>query len=975
MRFATLFPAALILQAAAAAAWAADPRPIALIGVSYGRAEIHSITEAILLPQELVFKDFGGWMPIEDIDQYGLVIYATAADRTLTEPEIQKIGAYLKSGGQVLFINMVPYSLGPKKSDTTVLPWVGTKSIQWLRNGEPKIEITDAKSPIVGHVRAETLAALAPIGIVAVGPTTLKPLISGEKGIVVGANAVGRGTFWFAGPESFRLRTRVIQAGSDKAKKAAAEAVWDDYIGILRNIIVQAKTLTRGQSIARGLAGLADPVIWFRDPGQVARGAEYLQPAYPEAKEVTKEIRLDLCRGEWETFRVYLSCVKAQPKLTVSVSDLVSPEGGRLAGRDVRIRMQGLAVPELVRVGPFWLLDGEPAADSGRVFDVPETATRTFWFTLRTHGLAAGEYAGTIRFQPGGEAALRIKVHPVDLPPRSFYLVSATTHWGSLPGGNYRKGEDFALYEKYVADLGEHHISFDCPDGLVTWSSSFVLDKSVLRDDGTPFREALQKSPERFRHGELPALDLSAFDPRTDIAGRHGLVCVMMPYRDHANDFLAYSQIIYGKKDIEATSPEHTRIRRWCMGELLRFFRERGYRVMNGFVDDEQPPEAIPDMVRRATEMKAAGWNPCATITGMTGTQAKYYHEFNPAMDYWILNLTILDDFWRLYREDPTIVDASDQLGTYVADWHRAAYMFNRKYGWLGPYFRLDRWFIHGYLRWYENGGAIWPTPQGPIATEGWEGARDGIEDGRLFALLLRLTAELEKKAGGDAALAAKLAAAKTDLTRFVGIGETCFLTLNQAQSGRAQYLAATGYETPTRQARALVLKHLTELLPYWDVARRNVSWGGLKLIDRGEAKIVIVAGPHTKAAEALATQLAALGGGEVPIAAEPKPGLIPVFLGSRASNPALAKAAEAKLLGVTDRYPAAGRCVMLEVSLGGGPAVALYAVDEPGLAKAVGLWPNFLDVDYGLAPYDRAGFARSLTPDYFPPPPAEKTN
>jgi len=112
--------------------------------------------------------------------------------------------------------------------------------------------------------------------------------------------------------------------------------------------------------------------------------------------------------------------------------------------------------------------------------------------------------------------------------------------------------------------------------------------------------------------------------------------------------------------------------------------------------------------------------------------------------------------------------------------------------------------------------------------------------------------------------------------------------------------------------------------------------------------------------------------GGKVRVSHRPVSGLVPVFLGSPSSNRELARAATPDALGVTDRYPAEGRYLLLEFEADGRPAVALYARDDKGLAKAVELWRGFLVVDHGLPRYDRVAFAESFSRGDLRAPPEE---
>src|SRR5690606_9669951 len=122
-------------------------------------------------------------------------------------------------------------------------------------------------------------------------------------------------------------------------------------------------------------------------------------------------------------------------------------------------------------------------------------------------------------------------------------------------------------------------------------------------------------------------------------------------------------------------------------------------------------------------------------------------------------------------------IDASDEQLTYVADWHRAPYVFNRTRGAYCAYHHLDGLFVHGYLRWYPNGGAVWKTADGPIDTEGWEGARDGIEDARYWKRAQFLLEAAQK----NPALAGEAARLEKQMARWVAPAPDALVEMRDA--------------------------------------------------------------------------------------------------------------------------------------------------------------------------------------------------
>src|SRR5690606_26777277 len=147
---------------------------------------------------------------------------------------------------------------------------------------------------------------------------------------------------------------------------------------------------------------------------------------------------------------------------------------------------------------------------------------------------------------------------------------------------------------------------------------------------------------------------------------------------------------------------------------ITDYLRGKGITKIVCFIADEIPPEEIPDVLERAKLMHEFGIRVEFTATGHTGQQREHIAQLNPAIDRWIWNTGVLSKAKQILQSNSPI-DATDKQFNYVADWHRAPYVFNRQRGIFCAYHQLDGLFIHGYLRWYPNGGAVYKTQNGPI--------------------------------------------------------------------------------------------------------------------------------------------------------------------------------------------------------------------------------------------------------------------
>jgi hypothetical protein len=733
----------------------------------------------------------------------------------------------------------------------------------------------------------------------------------------------GKGQVAYVGREVFRLRN------SERAERRKLGG--DELVQWLTRLACGKETMTWAESIRQGMttAGFTGPVAWFRDPAEQARGAAYFRTPYPTGpNEKAAALHLDMGRGEYETFPIYVTTPKAMPAFTVAVEDLKGPAGTIPGGR-FRVRIMGLARPDLT-VGTFWLIDPPPGAPPA--FALEPHSTSTFWFTFDTRGVEPGEYRGAILL---GEqrVALTVTVHPVEVPGREFFAVQATHMWNSFGADprQFKQGvtPDLAKFHRHMDNMAAHYVSY-AED--VYWTLG-VLDNALVRADGEVLSQAIQAK--RVKLDALPALDLSALNPLVDAGVARDMAFFHAMMRNGREDWLKMARAI-GVKDIEANGPEHRKVKEWLIGQVADYLHSRGIRRIISAIGDEISPDEIEGMNLAAEALVKQGVMPLLTITGMIGTRRDLLLKLRPSIGVWVWNAQIMPDCLRFVREHPDTIKPGDLMLTYTADWHQASYVRNRQrgayYAWLG----LNGWFIHGYLRWYPNGGAVFGGPDGPIDTEGWEGARDGIEDARYLARLRGLCQSL-----ADHPQAGPLAQQwRQRMDGIFGEGDDALVRLDEhrhdynvpSYGGQWQ----TRWQTPRsditrlRQAKRLLLEGLTALqafdkppqLRYADLPLATDRRLAVKV--EGDAKAC--AEMRRLLAQAAATR-------DLPDG-EPRSRLV---LGDESSSPAVADAMRLGTLGVTPRYPAKGDFIIaVQADARPLPTVFVYARDDEGRRRGV---------------------------------------
>jgi hypothetical protein len=330
----------------------------------------------------------------------------------------------------------------------------------------------------------------------------------------------------------------------------------------------------------------------------------------------------------------------------------------------------------------------------------------------------------------------------------------------------------------------------------------------------------------------LPDLDFSYFDPFVETPLLAGMPYFNFNFKNYPKDWLSYAKAITGDKNLAANSPQHLAIKRWLLGQIVHYLHRKGITKIVCFIADEIDPDKIPDVLQRAALLHEFGIRVEFTATGQTGQKREYISQLNPAIDRWIWNTGVLTQAKQILKTGSPI-DATDKQFNYVADWHRAPYVFNRERGIFCAYHQLDGLFIHGYLRWYPNGGAVFNAPDGPIDTEGWEGARDGIEDARYWKraqFLLNLAKQKPQ-------FATKVAEIEQQMASWVSPDSNALVQLKDASYSIYQFQSpASSYNHLQTLKRQLLesLAWLQQNVP----TTFSLNYASLQLMDAGKSQV-----------------------------------------------------------------------------------------------------------------------------------------
>lgn len=903
-------------------------KPVLLMGSGYSKHERSAIIKNILEPNEITFEDGDAFVSAELWEGYSLVI-VTHGFPKLDEREIGWIQNYVQNGGKLLITTTALSSLRDLKGQDR--DWVGSEGYHVVRGNNSEFGLAGeaAKALVPDLETAKLVFGLTPSS----APnklTTGQPVITRDGDAIVYRNGYGKGEVWFVGFEYFRvINTQKLADAKERAGKAPRD--------FLERLILQGGVQKKSERIAAGLQalGVNVPVAWRRDFAH-ARGASFAEPPYPEKDEMVEALRLELGQNEWESVPFNLSSAKADPKFTVSVSGLATADGShKIAASALRLRVQGVAASHLT-VGPFWLLDPvrrDTAAAS--IFEVPLKANEstTLWLTFNTQDVAPGLYRGQVRFSQAAmkPLELQVQVWPVKLPGREYFQAEATFLWNSLMNGEEGKSYNFPdppgdmePFKRHITNLAQHHITINLDNSWTNrYGGSVSLKNARVKDSGVRLEDAIKQG--LIKENALPALDLSYFDPFVEIPIQAGMPSFHFNFKNFDGTWIDYSRAITGEKTLAADSPRHAAIKRWIFGEIVGYLRGKGITEIICFIADEIPPDEIPDVLHRAQMLHDFGIRIEFTATGHTGQSREHIKALNPVIDRWIWNAVVMPQAKAIVNAADSPIDKTDHQFTYVADWHRAPYVFNRTRGAFCAYHELDGFFIHGYLRWYPNGGAVWKTPQGPIDTEGWEGARDGIEDARYWKRAQFLLAAAKK----NPALTGRAARIEQQMARWVAADANALVELKDAAYSIYKYQSpVSSYVRLQTLKRELLesLQWLQENVP----TVYGVAYAGQKLHSAGKSQVQLLG-----SATAIAKLNETLAARECPELVSNPAGTSRLALGSREELQ--------PLLGnefVASATPRAGDYQVVVK----GNTIAVVGGDEAGLQKGAQLLGQLME-------------------------------
>jgi hypothetical protein len=530
------------------------------------------------------------------------------------------------------------------------------------------------------------------------------------------------------------------------------------------------------------------------------RGFVVFQTVKDRVPQSSQIMSVDIGIGEFESLPLHVYPLKGVGKISIE------PAAGPL---NVQVRMQVDQEKEQ-KDWKHTILMRKLVPDHSFVSE--KESSRTAWLTIDSRGLEPGEYSEkvTVTAEGGGrlEVTVNAKIWPVQLPKKRFFSGEAEHLVNGLcPAIEGNKGWNIETGRKYVRDLVEHRVNFG--QLAAPWRASnpdFIEIK--IRDTDEGLVAAIKENPKRFQQGKLPLLNFSYWNPLIYLMIDEGMtrINIIDAYvPSYFSDFIEISQLIYGPK-VAPESPEHNRIRSWFWREISAYISDMGFFRRYVKIDDETPEDKFPMWVRAGTELKDAGFRVLVTTSNHIIDERHAASTINPALDLWQIGSVDPRNIGKRLSEGN--IDSQDELWSYTGSgtvWRTYEDM-RTACGIGNVYAGLSGFHIHEYLRWNLDACIIFPTPDGPIGSPAWEGARDGYEDAEYYSYVRYLINQL-----GDRQRAAEF---NSKLKKIAGESNDAVLRFGYQTLGTMGECIAclNGTVENFVRAKRMLLEMLTEL-------------------------------------------------------------------------------------------------------------------------------------------------------------------
>ena len=933
-------------------------KPVCVVANSYGVHEANLfIKQALTISSELeyLYDHHGTFPPIDQLNNYSLVVIFNSTERPFTNQECDMMQKYLESGGHLLLGSFASNTIA-KEVGAANIPWLGIRNV--YMSGGANVEVLKPEHPFLKGV-FDTIASpqwLTSAYLGTVSSPSFETIIGTPDNTraMVGVQKIGKGWVAFLGHEAFRF------------KKDMAQEEKDTYYKIFQNIVAYANPLTEATARKEAVEKVAKTgvtsLLWNREWQRNEEYGPRFSPILPSQEELITSLSAKMAIGEYESLQLNFTPLKDPGLVSWKIESSAFPlENVEFFVQDAPNPIPWPKAPELAKEYPYWLMPPEHIAPKGKKsFFAPAGETRVFWIKLNSSNVPPGEYslALTLSFEKMEKVMVPISVtvYPIQLPRnRMIALRPAGQVYGNVDNA------EPAL--RFAKNLEAHGYQ---------WSMISIVrigSLGILGEKGSLTPQLLASVAEKIGSDDSPRLDCSRWDPWMEQAISHGLI-----YFTVSGNMLPVINSLLSKTKLSEERKEKTR--QWFLSEISQYLREKGIRLMITSSGDELSEKEIRERyIPWAKSYTEAGWGCSSTFTGVRHLDPELNALLYPYVKLWTLNRGLSYAFTEAVRKGTIKVRPDAIIGTYGAgegrgSEHRKPLGMSRFLGWeswmngiqncaTNPYFK-------GWLYYLDYG------PRRGIAGERWvsyidkddltvpladcpflEGIREGMEEGNLCAILSWYLDTMEK-AGPKAKEVAERARKRLD--KVLGDDPSSIIQREIVTVQRIMPFRKLPSSTvPYMQGKAEVLEILAsirkEALAY---TKPSIWWNDIPLIKEG-VPVALLCG-SSEDTTVINKKIEELSGISLPVSEITTKAQIiknesAIIIGNSAENPLTSsllqevKERDADLL-----YPGAAGYSIREAKGNNGRTTYLFIAGgaRGGTAKGVKMFLQFLRAEGG---------------------------
>jgi hypothetical protein len=526
---------------------------------------------------------------------------------------------------------------------------------------------------------------------------------------------------WSASAAEIPLQYRVW--GSTAGKQAEVGADWKE-VPPPSDDLAAPEGFPSKEDIARGY------VVFVRNP---------LEPIYPGSfprADDLNEMRSFAYLGQYLSFSVGVHALKDLKSATMSVSDMVSADGSRLAENQFDIRVvKNHRVPAKKGEKTFYWLP--VSLEKPALADIAAGRSQSFWVTAYiAPDVKAGDYTGKAELKSDTEVlqtvSMRLKVLPLRLKraPQTFCM------W-------QKSISDPVQYQKVMTDLWEHGMNAAWPAHMGEVGNRDVANKNrpLPEDQVVPMRGGAEKAADMWNNSIFAKSPRPSYGtPNTNWVtwnwDKEKDWMVNWPINEHLDNNMI--KLIQLTEDVR---------REKKLPEILYYL----YDEPGGH------PETFPFALHyyKLLKTKFPHLKTFTTIGGGLAIGIDEISQLAPVVDVLTTNRIsekIIKDI-RGYKREFQIYNG----GTSVLSAPPRDRLFFGFFAWKSTASGIGQWvytwnkITASSIRSAGEHGYISPSDDGPVPTANWEAIRGGIDDMRYIVTLYDAIQKARKSGKADA--------------------------------------------------------------------------------------------------------------------------------------------------------------------------------------------------------------------------------